>query len=355
LGQALSFYNPAYPTPYSMQWNFNIQTLAPGQFLLELGYTGTHSIRLPLQRNMDAIPNQYLSTSPVRDQANIDYLSTQVPNPFAGLLPGTNLNTATVARSQLLAPFPQFTGVTMNDYQGYASYNALQVRVERRFNKGFTTLLGYSFSKNLAAENYYTFASGAYLNGADPTPSRAIAGIDRPHMLAITALWELPFGKGRTWLSGVNRLADLFIGGWQLSAVETLQSGVPLTFGNVLFAGNIKDIAIDGSQRKPERWFNTSGFVTAPAQQLSMNKRTFPVRLAGVRAGRYHSQDVSLLKNIVIHERHRFQYRFEAYNLFNHPTAFTGAVMDPTSSAFGQVTATNALPRQLQMGIKYLF
>src|SRR5262249_13978993 len=149
------------------------------------------------QRSMDALPNQYLSTAPTRDQANIDYLSTQVPNPFAGLLPGTSLNTATIARSQLLAPYPQFTGITMNDYQGYAWYNALQVRVERRFSKGFTTLLGYSFSKNMAAENYYSFGSAAYLNPADPTPTRAIAAIDRPHMFAMTALWELPFGKGK--------------------------------------------------------------------------------------------------------------------------------------------------------------
>src|SRR5262249_39078084 len=146
--------NPAYPTPYTMHWNFNIQTMLPGQLLLEVGYTGTHSIRQSLQRSMDAIPNQYLSTSPVRDQNTINYLTAQIPNPFAGLLPGTGLNSSAIARSQLLLPFPQFTGITMNDYQGFARYNALQVRLERRFHQGFTLLAGYSFSKNIAAENY---------------------------------------------------------------------------------------------------------------------------------------------------------------------------------------------------------
>jgi hypothetical protein len=329
--------------------------MLPAQFLLEVGYTGTHSIRTPLQRSMNAIPNQYLSKSPGRDQNTINYLTSQVPNPFSGLLPGTGLNTATVARSQLLLPFPQFTGITMNDYQGFTRYNALQVRVERRLSQGFTLLAGYSFSKNIAAENYYAVSSGAYLNAGDPTPTRAIAGIDQTHMFTITAMWELPFGKGKPLLNNIGRLADALVGGWQLSGVETVHSGVPATFGNVLFTGNIKDIPLSGNQRTVDHWINTAGFVTSPSQQLSLNYRTFPIRLSSVRTGYYNSQDISLLKNIYFHERHHFQYRLEAYNVFNHPTAFTGLVTDPTSSAFGRVTDTWALGRQLQMGIKYLF
>jgi hypothetical protein len=355
LGQAISYYNPVYPTPYTMHWNFNIQTMLPGRFLLETGYTGTHSIRQSLQRSMDAIPNQYLSTSPVRDQNTINYLTAQIPNPFAGLLPGTGLNAATIARSQLLLPFPQFTGITMNDYQGFARYNALQVRLERRFHQGFTLLAGYSFSKNIAAENYYAWASGAYLNAADPTPTRAIAGIDQTHMITVTGMWELPFGKGKPLFNNLGRVANAFVGGWQLSGVQTAHSGTPVQWGNVLFTGNVKNIALSSDQRSPEHWFNTSGFVTAPSQQLAQNLRTFPARLSSVRTGSYNSQDISLLKNVYIHERHHFQYRFEVYNVFNHPTAFTGLVTDPTSSAFGQSTDMWSLGRQLQMGIKYLF
>ncbi len=95
--------------------------------------------------------------------------------------------------------------------------------------------------------------------------------------------------------------------------------------------------------------------MTSPSQQLSSNYRTFPIRLSSLRTGYYNSQDISLLKNIYFHERHHFQYRLEAYNALNHPTAFTGLVTDLTSSAFGRVTDTWALGRQLQMGIKYLF
>jgi len=164
----------------------------------------------------------------------------------------------------------------------------------------------------------------------------------------------IPFGKGKPLLNK-GGLANAFIGNWQLSGVETVHSGVPASFGNVLFTGNIKDIPLSSSQQTPEHWFNTSGFVTNPSQQLANNVRTFPIRLSALRTGHYNSQDISLLKNIYIHERHHFQYRLEAYNVFNHPTAFTGLVTTPTSSAFGQVTDMWSLGRQLQMGIKYLF
>jgi hypothetical protein len=106
LGRALSFYNPADRIPYTMQWSFNTQTMLPGQFLLEVGYLGTRSLKLMIPRELDAIPNQFLSTSPVRDQKTIDFLTANVPNPFAGLLPGTSLNGNTIPRNQLLRAYP---------------------------------------------------------------------------------------------------------------------------------------------------------------------------------------------------------------------------------------------------------
>jgi hypothetical protein len=216
-------------------------------------------------------------------------------------------------------------------------------------------LVGYTFSKNLAAENYYIYSSGAYLNAADPVPTRSIAAPDQTHMFTMTCIYELPFGKGKRLLGGVGWLANAFIGNWQLSGVWAAHSGLPLNFGNVLFTGDIHNIPIPGGQQTPEHFFNTAGFVTAASQQLASNYRTFPVRLSGARFDHYDSQDVSLLKDVYVHERHHFQYRLEVYNVFNHPTGFTSPVTDPTNAAFGQVTAMNARVRQLQMGIKYLF
>jgi hypothetical protein len=159
-------------------------------------------VKLEVSRNMDAIPDQYLSTSPLRDQATINYLTADVPNPFTGLLPGTNLNGTTISRSQLLKPYPQFTSFSMLDYQGYSWYHSVQVRMERRFSKGFTALIGYTFSKTMQAS--------FYLNGGDPSPYREISAMDRPQHLSFSGIFELPVGRGRHSSPMPGRLPIVF-------------------------------------------------------------------------------------------------------------------------------------------------
>ena len=147
LGQAVSLYNPSTPTPYTMLWSFGIQYELPSHVLLETAYVGNKVFKLQLARNLNGLPGnyQYLSKSPSRDQATINYLSANIPNPLAGLLPGTSLNGNTITRAALLTPFPQFTSISMTDYQGYSSYNSLQVRLEKRFSAGFTVQGAYTF------------------------------------------------------------------------------------------------------------------------------------------------------------------------------------------------------------------
>ena len=156
---------------------------------------------------MNALPQQYLSTSHVRDQANIDFLAALVPNPFRGLLPGTASNAATVARSQLLRPFPQFGNVRTFDDNGTSSYNSAQFKVEKRFTKGYTVLAAYTRSK---------FTERVFkLNPYDTTYENRLSGADVPNRLTLSGIWELPFGHGRAMASNVNRLTDGIIGGWR--------------------------------------------------------------------------------------------------------------------------------------------
>jgi hypothetical protein len=347
LGKTISFYNPSASTPYEMHWSFNVQTQLPGQMLLEVGYLGSKAVKLWETRDIDAIPNRYLSTSPVRDQNTINFLTANVPNPFAGLLPGTTLNGSTIPRSQLLLRYPQFTDVTMIDPQGYSWYHALQVRLERRFTKGITALVGYTFSKTMEATSY--------LNAGDPVPYRSISAIDRPEHLAVSGIYELPFGKGRTYLANSGRVADAIIGGWQLDVMWQMNSGQPLGFGNALFVGDIKSVPLPADQRTPLRWFNTSGFVTAPSQQLASNLIALSPMFAGIRSDIYNSWDASMIKYITIHEVHKIQFRGEFINVFNHPTGFAPPNTTPTSSAFGQVTSQYSWPRTIQLGLKYVF
>src|SRR4029453_7363246 len=98
----------------------------PWRMVVTGGYVGSRQTRLSTNRNQNGLPNVYLSTSPVRDQARIDYLSTNLANPFYGLIPGVTLGTSpTVGRTQLMGLFPQFTGVTLDTQQGYGWYHAL--------------------------------------------------------------------------------------------------------------------------------------------------------------------------------------------------------------------------------------
>jgi hypothetical protein len=296
---------------------------------------------------MRALPPQYLSRSPVRDNARINYLTQQVPNPFYPLLPGTGLAGQNVSRSYLLSgpEFSHFTGLTSTSYEGYSTYHALQARMERRFAAGWTLNAGYTWSKGMEALGR--------LNGYLSPLEYVISTQDRPHRFVISGIWELPFGRGRRWL-GDPGLTEKIVGGWQLQGIYTAQSGPPLNFGNVLYMGDIHDITLPPGQRTPERWFNTSGFERAPASQLQFNYREFPSRLNNVRGDGVNTWDLSVLKNMRIQERVNLQFRGEFLNAFNHVN-FAPPNTSPTSTAFGQVTSQLGYPRRIQLMLKVLF
>ena len=194
-----------------------------------------------------------------------------------------------------------------------------------------------------------------FLNSTDPTPWYGISTYDRPQRIAVSALWDVPFGRGRTFGSSIPRWLDAAAGGWELNNVITYQSGAPLTWGNVLFQGNIANIPLASDQRNVDRWFNTSaGFVTASSQQLASNIRTFPLRLASVRGDSQNLWQLSLIKNFPITERLRLQLRGESYNTLNHPN-----LSDPnvtvTSGAFGKVTSMDGYARQIQVAVRIIF
>ncbi len=352
IGRSLTSYNAPYDavarTPYSMNWNLNLQRMLPGQFLVEAGYAANKTVKLKLARPINAVPNQYLSTSFFRDQATINYLSANVANPFQGLLPGTGMNGATIGRSQLLKAFPHFVNINMQEYQGYSWFHSLQLRAERRFSRGMTVQAAYMFSKKMEATSY--------LNSGDPVPYRSISSIDRPHTLTLTSLYQLPFGRGRAFGGNVGRIPDLFIGGWEIGTGWQFQSGTPIGFGDVIFTGDLKDLPLARDQRTVDRWFNIdSGFDRNSKNARGSNLRIFPLRLSGLRTDVYNSWDMSAVKNFEVNETHRFQFRAEYFNVFNHPTSFDAPNTNPTSSAFGRVTGQSCLPRQLQMAVKYLF
>ncbi|MGP8245117.1 MAG: carboxypeptidase regulatory-like domain-containing protein [Bryobacteraceae bacterium] len=345
LGTSLTFFNPNLKTPYMERWQFAVQRSLPGQSVLEVSYVGNHALKQLLTRNYDAIPDQYLSTSPARDQTTINLLTGAVPNPFYPLLPGTGLSGTTVARSQLLERYPEFTGVSASSNQGFSFYNAMQVRYEKRFKTGLMMTVSYAWSKLIGGLDY--------LNAGDAMPERVISGSDRAQRLVITWVYALPFGHGQRWVHSTPGLST-FIGGWQLQGVYTKQSGPPLGFGDAIITCPLNQIPLSGSQRSVSEWFNTACFNRVSSQQLANNLITVSTLFSGIRGDGEYQFDLSLLKNTRLREGLNLEIRGEAYNALNSPQ-FSAPTTSPTSSAFGTVTTQFSTPRTIQLAAKLLF
>jgi hypothetical protein len=350
LGQSISFFDPAPKSPRNQRWQVGLQRELPGRWVADIAYVGNRGTDLPTGRNINALPNQYLSTSTTRDQANADFLSAAVPNPFVNLMPVTsNFRGATIARQQLLRPYPQFDGVNTTTSEGSSWYHSLQAGMQKRFSRGYTIGVNYTRSRFTEATEF--------LNGADPEPWDGISSQDVPHRLSVSGIWELPFGRERRFGAGASPVVNAVIGGWQVQGIYAFQSGFPITFGNVFLTGSVDDIASDNPTLA--RWFNIDAFNRISAQQPVSNLRTFPLRIDSVRGDRTNNVDLSMLKNTSLSRGKSLQFRFEAINAFNHPQfpLPSGNSLNPVNASFGQIVTSAQLnyARRVQVQLKFLF
>jgi hypothetical protein len=358
----------------NVRYVISLQRELPGQWLVEGGYTGSRGWNLTTggggqagEIDLNPIPAQYLSTSPQRDQATIDALALLVPNPYRGLLPGTSLNGATIARSQLLRPFSQFGNIRTFASDGTSRYTSAQFKVERRFALGYSILAAYTWSR---------FTEQVFkLNPTDTTYEDRLSEFDVPHRVSISGMWELPFGKGRRWGRSLGALADGVVGGWSIQGIGQFQSGRPVSFydRNIYFAGDLNALRTDYSGDPGLPVWDTSGFyfhdaavqtngVDDPARQrndpriqLASNIRYFPSRVDGLRGpGLNNLWDISLVKQVRAAGRMRAQFHAEFLNAFNR-VVYANPNTDPRSSDFGKVTSQNNLPRDIQLAVKLIF
>jgi hypothetical protein len=353
LGQGISYFDPNPKSPKNQRWQVGLQRDLGGVWVTELRYVGNYGSELETARNINALPNEYLSTSPTRDQARIDYLTALVPNPFVGLMPSSapaGFRGTTIARQQLLRPYPHFGDINTTTNEGQSWYNAMQFSLERRMSRGYTFNVAYTWSRFEEALNF--------LNAGDLEPTRMISDMDAPHRLALSGIWELPFGQGRSFATNVHPVVNAFIGGWQISGIYQYQTGAPVgAFGNYILVGSADDIALSGSERTLERWINVDAFNRNSAQQLGSNVRTLPMRFDDVRVHDTNNIDLSLIKNTAITLGATMQLRLEALNAFNHVLFPGPGVGSATAATFGQVvTSTQAnYSRRVQAMVKFLF
>jgi len=343
LGNSVTFYNSNLQNQYSLRWTLDVQQQLPFGTVLEIGYIGNHSVHLTTNYSLTGLPSQYLSTSPVRDTATINALAAVVPNPLAGLLPGSTLNGSTTAVSNILRAFPEFTGVTENTLNnGGSYYHSMNIKIQKRLATGLQFVINYDYSRLMEHVSY--------LNSGSPVLEKRVSSYDRPNSFVLSGTYDLPFGNGKQYLNKLPYAVDFVLGGWSLASIYTLHSGAPLAWGNLIYNGG----PLNYNAENVSHAFDTTQFNTVSSQQLSQNYRTFPSQFSNLRVDHTNNVDLTLTKTFKIGEKAKVQFRAESFNLTNKPL-FATPNLTATSSAFGTITSQTNNPRYIQFGLRLTF
>lgn len=361
LGQGISVWDPNAVTPYSLQWNLDVQRAEPHGLVLDLAYSGSHGIKLNQSREYDALNPQYL----IQGTA----LQTTVNNPFFGLISSGTLSQPKVAQRQLLLPYPEYTSLTMvNSSWGNSIYHSMAFKAEKRFSAGINFLFAYTVGKLISdvpdSLSTYDNATNSGLNTSvqnwyNLKAERAVSELDVSQSFNGSFVFELPFGKNKPLLPNLAGLPGKLVSGWQLSGIASHRSGTPLVVSAPITGGGNRPNSTGVSAKLPgdrsrqdkiAEWFDTSQFLLPPSFSNGNVSRTLP----DVRGPSLTNLDISLMKNTVIRERVKIELRGEAFNATNTPH-FWMPNTNAGSVQFGQISSTTGNPRVMQVALKVLF
>jgi len=381
LGQSANYINPIAKDPSAQVFGLTVSRELPYGIVVDASYGGNHGNHFEnFNPNLNALSPQYYSLGTLA-------LSTQVANPYAGLVPGS-LGAATLTQAAVLKPFPYMSGVSMqNPRNGYYWSNLGMLSVQRRAAHGLQVMGAYTFGKILDAgvqgvadlSSVGTSTSAGPQNPFNPRAEYSVDNIDVTHRATISALYDLPFGKGQRFLASPT--TDRIVGGWQVNTVITMESGRPIGIsgasnqlaGRPNWNPNVSVKVAHASRSTLYKtgqlmWFNPLAFVNPPDYTFG----NVPRKLPNLRAPGTGNIDLSLFKTTHITERMAFEFRVEAYNALNHPnlpgpgTGFSaGKPADPnnpyaegglnTSTSFGMITSGATTTRNIQLGGKLTF
>lgn len=393
LGQNISYFNPSFKTPYVNQFNFGFQYQLPLQSRLDISYVGSRGYKLQTSMQYNE-PN--LATRQFCDALEggaAAPCNALLPNPFYNLpqFAGTSLGTnPTVSRWQLARPFPQFGTINeLGRNDGKTWYNALQVNYGIRATKGWNLTFGYTFSKSMEQGGFDSSngndANAAFIDIQRGIYERSVSAYDHPHVFKISSVYELPFGKGKAFLNSGNRFVEALVGGWQHTLIFQYSTGLPWTLpSNTVYVRrattdvNWNAALIQGvnpcvakmsdtgtialqpySVGVPGCSLATYNFLETPSYAPA---RGDPLRTSDIRLAAAPQTDMSIGKTYHFTERMSFQFRVEAFNVFNKfwpNTAQFGN--NPDNSNFGQLLKGTVaqgsanFPRQIQLGFKFIF
>ena len=365
LGQAMTEPLSTATVPYTENWSIGIQRELPGAMVIDATYVGNHSVNLLA----GAEGNLNLNQLTAQQMALGSSVLQEVANPFYGLITTGPLASAKIPEYYLLRAFPQFTSVGLLYPQGSDSvYHALQLKVEKRLAHGLNFLLSYAAQK-LIDDNSINENLGHNAGSQDywcRKCDRSVSANDVSQRFVYSAVYQLPFGRGRKFGSGWSPFVDAVLGGWQTNGIMTFQTGFPLNVGNGVNT-TLGSASAGGQSLRPNnngqsanlagpiegrlnKYFNTSVFSPATPFTFGTTGRTLPdVRGPGIR-----NLDFSIFKNFRIHERLTAEFRGEAFNLSN-TVQFGMPNTTLNSNQFGVISSQANAPRQVQVGLKLLW
>lgn len=308
LGTSATWWKQDLKHPMADRFNFSLQRQLPARFTADVTFFmhRGHNVH-----DASMWGGNYSRPYNMMDP-NLAYtykgaVDARIPNPFYNLLPANKMPgelrvQREIAVNQLLRPYPHYLTLTEMFRDGRSNrYHALQIQAQRPMAQGVNMIFGYTYAREARTE---------FFNDPDLYADRQ-TWIDRRqprHYLRMAGTWELPIGRGRRYLSNINRVADLIIGGWATSHWLMLQGGELLTFGAAEVTGDPRQNV------PPGYWFNPTVFKVLPAY----TPRTNPWYYDGLRGPRFWSLDSTLVKYFPITEQVKLELRFEFYNMPNH-------------------------------------
>jgi len=308
--------------------------------------------RLPYVQNFNLTYQRELRNGITFDVGYVGALGRQLPFNRA-------LNAAAPGTGSAGRPFNILFGhtadVSLRANGVNSNYNSLQVNLAKRYSQGLTFTVAYTYSKSLDVGN----DQPGFTDNLDLRRQYGPSGFDRTHMLTASHLAEMPFGKGKKFLSQ-NRTAGMILGGWQLNGILRFATGTPFTAsadatscncpGNGQFADAIAPVTYLGGIGPGQPWFTTSSFAPPGPNRFGTAGRNT------IRGPRLSNYDVSIFRLFPISERFRLEYRAEFYNLTNTPH-FSNPSGSVTSATFGIISGTLSGygNRQVQMALRLKF
>jgi hypothetical protein len=349
-GAILNLWDPNVQPALDYQWNLAVQHQFWGDTTFQIGYVGQRGTHLmvPFSYTQSvSLPNSSCGTPPCT-----------APSPFFAKNPTFYNTISTVA------------GGTQSN--GTMDYNSLQAVLQKQMGHGLQYQLSYTYSKCMSnSTGYYgawnnaLSASAYWQNIYDPKSEWAPCYYDATHIISAYAVYELPFGRGKSFGKDLNKVLNTVVGGWEVSPIWSFRTGFPMPVygaadtsgtnsrGSRADCNSLPKITGETPIATPGvggfQWFTNNGNFTDPAVGTFGNCSP---QLGGLRGPHYNHVDLSLHKDFLLTERFKLQFRTDFVNAFNHVSL--NAPNMGLGSTMGQVTSAQS-PRNIQLALKLYY